>query len=246
MIGLEMGTVRIVPHDPAWSKAFEAERKALQGVLGPLPSDPTIEHVGSTAVQGLAAKPIVDIAIGFHSLGDVRRGLTLLVRSGRRYVKGANQPGMLFMASGEEPGRRTFHYHLVLQGTPAWRKLLVFRDYLRRHPGAAKEYGDLKARLAERYPRSRQDYMAHKRPVLRALMQRGFAEEGRRRHAAALHTTLSLAEEPGALRAWWGAERGRPPWQDGPVARRIGDRARPDEGAVETPDLEDFEPGADA
>lgn len=255
MIGLEIGKVRIVAHDPAWSTSFQAERSALLQVLKALNVKPVIEHVGSTSVPGLVAKPIVDVAIGFASVGDVQHGLALLVRSGLQYVKGANQPGMLFMASGQ-PGQRSFHYHLVQHGTPAWRKLIVFRDYLRRHPGAAKEYGALKQRLAERCADSRQAYAQHKRPILRAIMQRGFADEERRRHAGALHLAHALADEDAALRAWWQAGHGVAPWSQPPMrseatadsppfvpaSTAVGDDPDPPAAL----DLDSFDPGADA
>lgn len=247
MIGLAMGTVKVVPYDADWPTLFQAEKEGLLRVLQPLAAPAQIEHVGSTAVRGLPAKPIVDVVIGFRGMGDLRRGLALLAQSGRQYVKGANQPGMLFMAKGE-PGQRSFHYHLVLHGTPAWRKLIVFRDYLRRHPGAATEYGELKLRLAERYGESRQDYSTSKKPILRAIMQRGFAEEARRRHAAALHLVLSLDDEPAALQRWWDAGHGRPPWRPAvamaPAASPAAP-ADPDE-APGPPDLADFDPGAHA
>jgi GrpB-like predicted nucleotidyltransferase (UPF0157 family) len=201
MIGLESGTVRIAAPDPGWKDAFRAEQEALRDALGDLAGSTVIEHVGSTAVEGLAAKPIIDIAIGFRSLRDLSRGLELLVASGRDYVKAANQPGMLFMAKGLE-GRRSYHYHLVVYGTPAWRKLVVFRDYLRRHPGVAAEYGKLKTTLAGESPDSRAKYMARKRPALRAIMQRGFAENTRRRHAASIALSLAMADEDEAVREW--------------------------------------------
>jgi GrpB-like predicted nucleotidyltransferase (UPF0157 family) len=201
MIGLESGKVQIAQYDPAWKDAFRSEGEELRAALKDIASTVVIEHVGSTAVDGLASKPIIDIVLGFRSLRDLHRGLELLVGSGRDYVKAANQPGMLFMAKGEE-GRRNFHYHLVVYGTPAWRKLLVFRDYLRRHPGAASEYGRLKTELASENPESRAKYMARKRPALRAIMQRGFAENARRRQAASIALSLSMADEERALGEW--------------------------------------------
>jgi GrpB-like predicted nucleotidyltransferase (UPF0157 family) len=235
MIGLESGTVRIAAHDPAWKDAFREEQEALRHALGDLARSTVIEHVGSTAVEGLAAKPIVDIAIGFRSLRDLSRGLELLVESGRDYVKAANQPGMLFMAKGEE-GRRTYHYHLVVYGTPAWRKLVVFRDYLRRHPGVAAEYGKLKTTLADESPDSRAKYMARKRPALRAIMQRGFAESARRRHAASIALSLAMADEEQALREW---QRQRQEAETGTLGTAPADTLRDDA-------LEELDPQAEA
>lgn len=235
MIGLRIGTVRMSRYDPKWPAAFLTEKASLEAALEPLRRSDLlgqddvpvlIEHVGSTAVVSLVAKPIIDIVIGFRTTNEVTRGLALLAKSGRSYVKGANQPGMLFMASGPE-GSRSFHYHLVVVGTPAWRRLIVFRDYLRRHPGVAREYGELKSKLAEEYPKSRADYQVHKASALRAIMQRGFAEDQRRRQAAASRLAAQLADEDLALQAWWALGKGRAPWDP-----RAGDRA----GAVNTVD----------
>jgi hypothetical protein len=145
---------------------------------------------------------------------------------------------MLFMAKGED-GRRSFHYHLVVYGTPAWRKLLVFRDYLRRHPGVASEYGELKTTLAGESPESRAKYMARKRPALRAIMQRGFAENARRRQAAAIALSLAMADEEQALRDWQRLRREEPAVSaDAPAGSRKDD--------VRDDALEDFEPHAEA
>lgn len=190
-LGLEKNAVRVVAHDPGWADAFAAERVQLVTILAALRPAPVIEHIGATSIRGLAAKPIVDIAIGFADGAQVGQALKLLRAAGRDYVKGANQPGMLFMAQGDP---RRFHYHLVTLGSPAWRKVLAFRNYLRRHPGVAADYGALKQALAERFPNSRFDYMRYKRPMLRALMLRAFAESRRRRHAKAIRDALAVAE----------------------------------------------------
>jgi GrpB-like predicted nucleotidyltransferase (UPF0157 family) len=238
LIGLASGKVKVAAHDPAWKDAFRDEKKALQDALQDLAQSAVIEHVGSTAVEGLAAKPIIDIAIGFRSLQDLNRGLELLVASDRDYVKAANQPGMLFMAKGED-GQRSFHYHLVVYGTPAWRKLLVFRDYLRRHPGVASEYGKLKTTLADELPDSRVKYMARKRPALRAIMQRGFAENARRRQAASIALSLTMADEEQALAHWQRARRGATSDLDTGAGDASGDSLPEDA-------TEDFEPQAEA
>ncbi len=183
MIGLELRRVEIVPYDPAWSKAFADEKVRLDRILSDAQITAVIEHIGSTAVKGLAAKPIIDIAIGFNNPSEVGRALGVLVGAGREYVKAANQPGMLFMAIGRP--QRQFHYHLVTLYTPAWFKLLVVRDYLRRHPAVATQYEDVKRQLAARYPASRLEYARGKDPFLRALVSRGFMQHRRKAEATA-------------------------------------------------------------
>lgn len=197
-LGIKIGTVRVEPYDASWPGAFDNERQDLLKVLGGVVEKPHIEHIGSTAVPMLAAKPIIDVVIGLRDHAELSRALDSLIQHQRVYVKGANQPGMLFMAAGDQ-GSRSFHYHLVIYGTPAWRKVIVFRDYLRRHPGVAREYGELKSALAKEFADSRGKYMAAKGPALRAIMQRGFAEDGRRRSAAASRLALLVEEEEAGL-----------------------------------------------
>ena len=189
-VGLAKGEVKVVAYDDRWPQVFQAERADLLKVLPGLRPPPTIEHIGGTSIKGLASKPIIDIAIGFSSGGQVNAALGLLLKAGRDYVKGANQPGMLFMAMGDP---RRFHYHLVVLGTPAWRKLFAFRNHLRRHPGLVEDYGQMKVVLAERFSSSRIDYMRYKRPLLRAILLRAFGESRRRRHAVAIREALAVA-----------------------------------------------------
>src|SRR5918992_4709935 len=137
MLGLESRTVAIVAHDDEWARQFEAEARELTQLLGEAGIQATIQHIGSTAISGLGAKPIIDIAIGVHDEALVGRTLGVMKAAGRDYVKAANQPGMLFMAKGNP---RTFHYHLVYLNGRAWDRLVLFRDQPRRHLGVAREY----------------------------------------------------------------------------------------------------------
>ncbi|MFK4145058.1 GrpB family protein [Streptomyces sp. NPDC004065] len=179
--GLARGTVRLVEHDPDWAAVFKAEAYALQAVLRRHRIAAQIQHVGSTAVQGMPAKPIIDIAVGVPSADDVGGALVALRAAGRDYVKAANQPGMLFLALGD--AERLFHYHLVVAGSHAWDRLVFFRDVLRRHRGLAKEYAELKQRLAERFPQDRGAYTRGKSAYVRAVESRAFNEERRRMQA---------------------------------------------------------------
>jgi GrpB-like predicted nucleotidyltransferase (UPF0157 family) len=191
MLGLEKGKVVVAEYSDEWPKRFEAARAELQQLFDKAGLAVSIEHIGSTAVPHLPAKPIIDIAIGFQRSLDVGRGLSVLLSHGYEYVKAANQPGMLFVAFGSP---RTLHAHLVLQHTHAWSKLIVFRDHLRRHPGLAAQYGERKAALARRYPSSRLEYAAGKRQMLQAILHRAFNESRMRRHAAVKRRQLADRE----------------------------------------------------
>ena len=146
---LGMGdAIEIAPYDPAWPGAFERERAAILGALGDLVF--AIEHVGSTSVPGLGAKPIIDIMIGVRSLADGEKCVRPLEGLGHEYRGEAGIPGRLFFRKFVE-GVRTYHLHMVEQGGDYWQRTILFRDYLRRNPDEAAAYDRLKRGLAARF-----------------------------------------------------------------------------------------------
>ncbi len=146
--------VDIVPYDPTWPESFRRERQHL---LGCLPSEliRRIEHFGSTAVPGLAAKPIVDILVEVADLDAIRaRVAPLLEAQGYEYLwrptHGDDGPPFYawFIKRDQRTGARTHHIHMVERHfSDHWDRLL-FRDFLIRHPDVAREYASLKLRLA--------------------------------------------------------------------------------------------------
>jgi len=141
-------TIAIVAYDPAWPDAFEAERNRLQTALGALAV--RIDHHGSTAVPGLAAKPIIDIQISVARLQPIEAYAAALERIGYVHVPHEDDARCpFFHRPAEWP--HTHHVHVVEAGSEDERKTLLFRDYLRAHPGAAREYERLKQDLARRH-----------------------------------------------------------------------------------------------
>ena len=166
--------VALVPYDPAWPGQFEAERNRL---LDAFPGAfLAIEHFGSTAVPGLRAKPIIDMLAGVGSMTRADALLDPLCDAlyttspafnagleGRRWL-------MRF-----RHGRRTHHLHLVVHGSLQWRRRIVFRDALRADPEVAREYQELKERLAREYRDRREAYAAAKDDFIdRVLRDVGF------------------------------------------------------------------------
>lgn len=172
-LGLESGTVRVVPYAPAWPALFAAEAERIRAALGGLPL--RLEHMGSTGIPGLAAKPIVDILAGRPPGSAVAPYVEALVRAG--YVHRGEQgiPGREFFRRGDP---RSYHLHLAEEGAPAWRTPLAFRDALRADPALAAEYTRLKLELAARFPRDREAYIEGKGPFVAGVL-RGVAEPGR-------------------------------------------------------------------
>ena len=159
-LGLESGTVRVVPYDDAWPALFAAEAARIGAVLAgrphPLPLE--LEHVGSTAVPGLVAKPILDVAVGRPALGALDPYVEAIAAAGYTYRGEHGIPGRHYFVRGAADGRRTHHLHLVVLGGALWRAHSAFRDYLRRVPERAAAYAALKESLASRFPADRAAY----------------------------------------------------------------------------------------
>lgn len=159
-LGLESKTIRVVAYDDRWPSLFEAEAGRIVAAVAAagLPAL-TLEHVGSTAVPGLAAKPVLDIAAGYPSGARAAQYIAALESIG--YVhRGENElPGREFFRRG---ALRSHHLHLVQHGGAHWERYLRFRNALRADPALRDAYADIKRALAARYPRDRESYIAGK------------------------------------------------------------------------------------
>src|SRR5436190_19706441 len=147
--------VEIIPHDPAWAGRFEEERRLLLAAIGPWLAGP-IEHIGSTAIPGLVAKPVIDIMAGVASLDASRPSLPVLAGLGYCYFP--YRPDAEHWFCKPSPFFRTHHLHLVPFDGPQWTGAIAFRDYLRIHPAVASEYSALKERLAREHRHDREAY----------------------------------------------------------------------------------------
>ena len=161
--------VEVVDYDPAWAGLFERERARLRAALGPLAA--AIEHVGSTAVPGLAAKPVLDILVGAAPFPLLDDALAALAPLGYEY-RGDSVPGRQFFRTNP----RTRHLHVVAFGGEEWERLVLFRDYCRAHPEVAAEYEALKRRLATDHPDERARYTEGKNAFIQAVLRRARAE----------------------------------------------------------------------
>ncbi|MBW4543251.1 MAG: GrpB family protein [Symplocastrum torsivum CPER-KK1] len=164
--------VEIVESDPYWSILFEQESTRILNALG---SDKVIaiEHFGSTAVPGLAAKPIIDLMVGVHSLEAAQSLIPLLKALEYVYWRDDPRPGRMFFVKGMPPYglRRTHHVHVVEAYGEFWERLL-FHDYLRSHPEEAKRYEVLKRDLAVRFRTDREGYTKGKSAYIQIVMEK--------------------------------------------------------------------------
>ena len=138
----------IVPYDAEWPRAFAIERHRIAASLGALAR--RIDHHGSTAVAGLAAKPIIDIQISVTSLQPLARYGALLARLGYTHVPHPDDERCPFFYQPAE-GPNTHHVHVVVFGGDEERRTLAFRDFLRDHRDVREAYERLKRDLARRY-----------------------------------------------------------------------------------------------
>jgi GrpB-like predicted nucleotidyltransferase (UPF0157 family) len=147
--------IRLVPYDPDWPGRFASERSLLEGAVGRWATG-GIHHVGSTAVPGLAAKPIIDILVGVADLPSSRACFEPL--AGLDYLYAPYLAEQMHWFCKPDPRRRTHHLHLVPVASPRYRDELAFRDLLRADPETASEYQELKRELAERFGDDRDAY----------------------------------------------------------------------------------------
>jgi GrpB-like predicted nucleotidyltransferase (UPF0157 family) len=165
-LGLESGAVRLVPPDPTWPAMFAAEAQRIHAALGPdLPL--TLEHIGSTSVPALAAKPILDIIGGYPPGAELDRYVAALVRGGYVHRGERGIPGREFFRRGDP---RAYHLHVVVKGGALWRAHLAFRDTLRTQPAVREAYAALKQELARLYPRDREAYIDGKAAFIRRVV----------------------------------------------------------------------------
>ena len=172
------GKVEIHAWSPGWAERFEAEKRVLLEAFRPEAIE--IEHIGSTAVRGLAAKPIVDMLLGAADLASIERRMPSLVALGYRYVPEfeAELPGRRYFVKPAH-GAAELHLHAVRVHDGFWSRHLAFRDALREDSHLAAEYAQLKRRLAARFGHDRGAYTDAKSDFIRRVID---AAAGAPRH----------------------------------------------------------------
>ena len=161
--------IEIVAADPRWPALFAAERDAIARVLAPwLVGVP--EHIGSTAVPGLAAKPVIDIMAPVASLDASREAIA--AASALQYLHAPYQAEVMHWFCKPSPALRTHHLHLVPLGSALWHDRLAFRDALRQDAALRDAYVQLKRTLAVQHAGDRDAYTAAKGPFVAHVLGR--------------------------------------------------------------------------
>src|SRR5215475_6700871 len=159
--------ITVVDYDPTWPSTFETLRAAIADAVAGFAD--SVEHVGSTAVPGLAAKPIIDIDVVVSSRAELPAVIQRLAALG--YVHRGNL-GIEDREAFESPAHLPAHHlYACVQGTSALANHLTIRDYLRVNAAAATKYGQLKQQLAQRYPTDTDSYVAGKTQFLLEVLR---------------------------------------------------------------------------
>jgi GrpB-like predicted nucleotidyltransferase (UPF0157 family) len=177
-----MGTpVVIVDYDPQWPRMYEEERARIRGAIGHLVV--AIEHIGSTAVPGLGAKPIIDVMVAVRHLDDARECIEPLTDLGYEYVPEYEEfiPDRRYFRTGPTDAC-SHHLHMVAQGNGFWETHILFRDCLRTCPEEARRYDRLKRDLAARFGADREGYTDAKTAYIESVVAKARASKATNAH----------------------------------------------------------------
>lgn len=161
--------VNLSEHNAEWENQFECERKRIIEVIGD--KIVGIEHIGSTSIKGLKAKPIIDIMVGVDNLSTVTNFVVPLSKIEFEYIPKPELTDRRFFRKGLR-GRGSCHLHICEMNSREWVEKLIFRDYLRKHPQVVKEYALLKSELAIKHKYDRPTYTQQKEPFIKDIIEK--------------------------------------------------------------------------
>lgn len=171
MIGLKRGTVTLYPHQTEWDEDARRTIEQLKELFGELAVD--IQHVGSTSIPNIAAKPILDFAVGIYDFKELEQLVPKLEKEGIIYRPSDDREGhRLFVMGNFDRDTRTHHIHVVEYQGKEWQQQIFFRDYLKEHLQAAKEYETLKVKLQKQYPLDRNAYTEGKADFIQQILHK--------------------------------------------------------------------------
>ncbi|PYS90227.1 MAG: hypothetical protein DMF62_05310 [Acidobacteria bacterium] len=152
-----MKEIKVVPYSPEWRSMFTAESTRVAGGLGKHVI--AVHHIGSTAIPGIFAKPVIDILVEVGEIAKVDQQKEAMEELGYEVMGEFGIIGRRYFRKDNDAGVRTHQIHVFETGTDQIRRHLAFRDFLIAHPKFANEYSDLKRRLANQFPDDPDAYM---------------------------------------------------------------------------------------
>ncbi len=168
-LGLKRGTVKVVPYNPNWQAEFATEKQNLLRAIGDYVSG--LEHIGSTSVPGLAAKPIIDMIAAVDNLSVYKQLIDSLAKLGYEFMPERVFKDRIFFPKGLRENR-THHLNLVIKGSKGWIEPILFRDYLINNQAAQTKYQNRKIQLAKQYPDDRVAYTKAKEQVISEILKK--------------------------------------------------------------------------
>ena len=169
MVGLDRDKVILEPYNEEWAKEYEKEKNMLVRLLKGI--NFRIEHVGSTSIKGLSAKPIIDIAIGTEDIETVIKIGDILAKQGYDVENQLETKGEIFAGKGDVTCR-TRYIHIQKIGSNYWNNFMYFKTYLLDHPETVKEYEELKRELSIKYQDDRKKYTASKNEFISSILEK--------------------------------------------------------------------------
>jgi len=169
MVGLERGKVELEEHREEWKKEYEREVSRLKDLIG----DKILgfEHIGSTAIHRIKAKPIIDMIAIVEDLEDSEMIVSVLEKHGYEHRKNGDLKDRIFLAKGSEDNR-THYLSLAEKESKFYRRTTAFRDYLKTHAEAAKQYSKLKEKLAGKHQDNRDKYTEEKTEFIEKIIEK--------------------------------------------------------------------------
>ena len=167
-LGLRRGTVAVEPHDRQWEVAAQQTISKLREILGDTAVD--IQHIGSTSIKNICAKPIIDIVVGVRDFRDILE-LNAVLEDNGFIFRGQDVPDQYLYVCGDE-NTRTHHIHTVIYNSEAWNNYINMRDYLNCHNEEAQAYSKLKEKLARQYPDDRNRYTELKSGLIAEILKK--------------------------------------------------------------------------
>lgn len=155
--------ITVLPYDEQWEKDFQAIRDEVEAALGDIALQ--VEHVGSTSVRGLSAKPIIDVDVVVEK-DSVEQAIRLLEAISYIHQGDMGIPDREAFAYSGKEHLRTHHLYVCPEGSDELRRHLAFRDYLRSNPTAVREYSRIKEEAARLHPHDTEGYAKHKAPFI--------------------------------------------------------------------------------
>ena len=171
-MGLKVGTVKLEKYNANWKNEFLKEKENLEKIFGKLALQ--VEHVGSTSIEGISAKPIIDILVVINHFSDFEAVREYFSKEPYS-VKEDSSPDEILVRKGPEENRTHF-IHVVEMNSKKYKDTLAFRDYIRTHEEAKKAYENLKINLAEKYADDRKSYTASKNDFIQEIISKAYEE----------------------------------------------------------------------